>query len=142
MLTRNEIERLASAIHGLRPDWPTPSLVTFIAKRDTRPLLDLTIELAWVAQLPDTKSPARIDEDGPWKNAVRSGPVNMIDHLPTIDWSTACHECLQPRDAHHAVDHSWQRPQPPAPMPETVRELVKARPEPTPPPTKSGARHE
>lgn len=130
MLTRNEIERLALAIHGLRPDWPTASLFTFITKRDTRPLLDLTIELAWVAQLPDTKSPARIDEDGPWKNAVRSGPANTTTMLEHIDWSTACHECNQPRDNHRAPDHAWTRPQPPAPVPDEIRQLIKTPPAP------------
>jgi hypothetical protein len=126
VLTRNEIERLASAIHGLRPDWPVTSLVTFIARRDTRPLLDLTIELAWVAQSPDTKSPARIDEDGPWKSAVRQ-QASQTTALEHIDWSTACHECNQPRDNHRAPDHAWTRPQPPAPVPDNIRQLVKTK---------------
>jgi hypothetical protein len=102
VLSRNEIERLASAIHGLRPDWPVASLVEFISRRDTRPLLDLTVELCWVAQLPDTKTPGRIDEDGPWKSAVRSArPASMTSLLEPVDFGTACTVCLKPRE------HLW-----------------------------------
>jgi hypothetical protein len=102
VLSRNEAERLAQAISCLRPEWPVASLLTFIGKRKNRPLLDLTIELAWVAQLEDTKSPARIDEAGPWKAAVRGAePVNTSAVLGSIDFEADCAECLKPRE------HLW-----------------------------------
>lgn len=131
MLTREEAERLAQAIHALRADWPTASLLTFLGKRKERPLLDLTIELAWVAQLPDTKSPARIDEDGPWKGATRTvvGAFAVQQH---IDFGTACVVCLQPEFDHPLPfdEHPWTPPaeQPPAPAPSELRELLKTRP--------------
>lgn len=67
MLTRTEAERLAQAVHALRPSWPVASLMTFLQKRKDRAYLDLALELTFVALDPDTKSPARIDVDGPWK---------------------------------------------------------------------------
>lgn len=122
MLTRNEIERLALAIHGLRPGWPVESLKTFIQRRETRPLLDLTIELAWVAQLADTKTPARIDEDGPWKRAVRTAdPTPTVQRIDPIG---GCHECMRPHDDHHGADHEWVRPTLGVPMPDHVRQAL------------------
>lgn len=94
MLTRVEGERLADAIHRLRPDWRTSSLFTFIERRKTRPYLDLALELVFVALDPRTETPARIDQDGPWKQLAR---VTGSDHgIPVIDFSTACHECMKP----------------------------------------------
>jgi hypothetical protein len=102
MLTRNEAERLAAAIHCLRPEWPTSSLLTFLSKRKDRALLDITVQLAWVAQLPESKTPARVDEDGPWKSAVRGAePINTTSLLQTINWESDCATCLKPRD------HPW-----------------------------------
>lgn len=74
MLTRQEGERLAQAINALRPDWPLASLITVIAKRRDRPYLDLALELTFVALDPESKSPARVDHDGPWKK-LRTGSV-------------------------------------------------------------------
>ena len=78
MLTRIEGERLAQSINAIRPDWPVPSLLTLIGKRKERALMDLALELMYVALDPDTKSPARIDSDGPWKrlnHSAKSGPT-------------------------------------------------------------------
>lgn len=128
MLTRNEAERLAAAVNALRADWPTASLLKFLSQRKERPLLDLTIELCWVAQLPETKTPGRIDEDGPWKSAVRDSlPFSATGVLEHIDYGTACTVCLKPRDHlwHGGTgtvnDHDWTKPSEPAPMPAEVR---------------------
>lgn len=67
MLTRNEGERLAKSINSLRPDWPLPSLLTFIEKHAHMPLLDLTLQLTYVACDEKSKTPARMDSHGPWK---------------------------------------------------------------------------
>lgn len=106
MLTRQEGERLAQAVHSLRPDWPIPSLVTFISKRWQRPYLDLSLELVYVAQLPDTKNPARIDQDGPWKRLQHSArPVAQIRASSPTD----CDICGRGRHLHPAPndDHEW-----------------------------------
>lgn len=78
MLTRIEGERLAQSINCIRPDWPVSSLLTLIGKRKERALMDLALELMYVALDPETKSPARIDSDGPWKrlnHSAKTGPA-------------------------------------------------------------------
>jgi len=67
MITRTEIERLAAAANQLRPDWPIPSLVTHLSNHHAaRPYRDLAVALAWIAADPETKTPARLLEAGPW----------------------------------------------------------------------------
>lgn len=112
MIERHEAERLAAAINNLRPDWPIPSLLTFIHKRQHRPLLDLTIHLAWVAQLPETSTPARADQDGPWQHATtpRPGTTSASAHITTAA-DTDCAICGQGEPAHAHVttygDHPY-----------------------------------
>lgn len=63
-----EIQRLARSVNLIRPDWPVPSLETFIRRHE--PLmtpLDLHLQLVYVAHDPKTTTPARIDQMGPWK---------------------------------------------------------------------------
>lgn len=131
MLTREEIERLAAAISALRPDWPMKSLETFIHQRGHRPLLDLSVELVWVAQLgPErAQTPALIDQQGPWKGATLRGR-SATDLLPVIDFDTACTKCLKP------LEHPWhggsgsvndcvfEAPKPGVPPPDTLRQLI------------------
>lgn len=67
MPTTTEIARLAAAINLLRPDWPTASITTLVTtKHAARPLRDLAVALAWVAADPDSRTPARINDPGPW----------------------------------------------------------------------------
>ena len=111
MLTRQEAERLAAAIHALRPEWPVASLLTFLGKHKDRPLLEITVELAWVAQLPESRTPARITEDGPWKRAIHGREHNTSAHIrrPADD---DCSTCSRPRDTHGPVDvdHPYLHP--------------------------------
>jgi hypothetical protein len=111
MIERHEAERLAAAIHQLRPDWPQPSLETFIWNNRYMPLLDVTVELAWVAQLPETQTPARIHMDGPWRNVTRpAGTQSASAHIPHASPDDCAH-CGQPEPAHHHVatygDHTY-----------------------------------
>lgn len=70
-MTRTEAARLAAAVNLLRPDWPTRSLETFIGEHLAgRPLRDATVALIWVATDPDTKTPKRALEPGPWWQAA------------------------------------------------------------------------
>jgi hypothetical protein len=69
-----EITRLAAVINTLRPDWPQASLTTAIVKHlSHRPFRDVLIALAWVAADPNTQTPARVLEQGPWWDAVAAG---------------------------------------------------------------------
>lgn len=128
MLTREEGERLAAAVNALRADWPTKSLFSFIGQRATRPYRDLALELVYVALDPKTETPARIDQDGPWKQLTRV--TNPADGLQRIDFATACHECLHPFEHlwHGGTgtvhDHEYRPPQPASPPPPNYRQTT------------------
>ena len=71
-MNKIETARLATAIHALRPDWPTASLKTLIETRLTdHAWLDATLALAYVALDPNSRTPARVLEAGPWWEATR-----------------------------------------------------------------------
>lgn len=95
-MTKTEAARLAAAVSILRPDWPTASLQTFI---DThlahRPLRDAAVALTWTATDPDTKTPARVLEAGPWWTAARTHDV------PTNVNTCQLHPLAQIRIDHH-----------------------------------------
>ena len=66
--------RLAAIINCIRPDWPQASLTTHIVKHlSHRPFRDVLVALAWVAADPNTQTPARVLEQGPWWDAVAAG---------------------------------------------------------------------
>jgi len=66
-MNANEIARIAAAVNLLRPEWPTESLQTFITnKLGHRPYRDAAVALAWIATEPESKTPARVLEAGPW----------------------------------------------------------------------------
>jgi hypothetical protein len=66
-----ELARLASAAHEYRPDWPKQSILTSLHPFAMRAYRDVAVALAWIATDPDTKTPARLHEDGPWWLATR-----------------------------------------------------------------------
>lgn len=75
-MTKTELARLACAVAVLRPDWPEPSLRTFLERHlHFRPLRDVAVALTFVATDPDTQSPARVLEPGPWWQHTRTGDV-------------------------------------------------------------------
>ncbi len=146
MIERLEAERLASAIHSLRPDWPLNSLLGFLKQRQNRPLLEVTIELAWVAQLPDSKTPARIDADGPWKRVLMGAGMNAAPNYRVV-LPTDCAICSRPFEHHSALsrfdDHDYEpladrkpgvgpNPEQRAAIEAARVEAEKARPEPAP----------
>lgn len=67
MLSRTECERLAAAANQLRPDWPTNSVATLLWRdHQDRAYRDLAVALAYIATDPQTQTPARLKEAGPW----------------------------------------------------------------------------
>ncbi len=98
-----ELERLAGAISMLRPDWPAGSVKRFIAGRPelaNRPLRDLGLALFWVATDPESKTPARVLEAGPWWWVLRTDSRTTVpdvrapacpDHPENP--ATACADC-------------------------------------------------
>jgi hypothetical protein len=100
--------RLAAIINCIRPDWPQASLTTAIVKHlSHRPFRDVLIALAWVAADPNTQTPARVLEQGPWWDAVAAGN-NQAPATPTnttLDGRCKCglwvvrgepHTCARP----------------------------------------------
>lgn len=68
-----QVQRIARAINLIRPDWPVPSLETFIRRHEHMAPVDLHLQLVYVAHDPKTTTPARIDQHGPWKYLL-TGP--------------------------------------------------------------------
>ena len=75
-MTKTELARLACAISVHRPDWPEASLRTFLERNLAhRPYLDVSVALTWVATDPDSQSPARVLEAGPWWAHSRTADI-------------------------------------------------------------------
>lgn len=67
MATRDEIQRVAAAMHALRPEWNPRSLATFLERHQAhRAYGDLAIAAAHVATDPRTKTPELLNQHGPW----------------------------------------------------------------------------
>jgi hypothetical protein len=95
MITRTQAERLAAAVHYLRPDWPIKQIATMImTDLSDYPLRDLGVALTYIAldQNLDgswaSNSPYRIKEQGPWLTA---GPT---DHQIRRDQQVQHEEAL------------------------------------------------
>ena len=96
-MNQHEAERIASAIHRLRPDWPEASLATFIAKKlHDRPRRDVCVALAWIACEPNTATPARVLEAGPWWKAA-AAETDGRPRPPKFDPRTTCGICGKDR---------------------------------------------
>lgn len=67
MITRHEAERIAAAVHALRPEWPTQQVMTLCGELMSWPALDLGVGLTYVALDPASKTPYRVKEQGPWR---------------------------------------------------------------------------
>ncbi len=101
-MNRTEVERIAKAINGLRPDWPWNALCTFIEGHLTdRAYRDVAVALAFVACDPDTRTPKRVLEAGPWWHVgppsarhTEPGIVTYCEHgRPS---GSHCPDCTQP----------------------------------------------
>ena len=108
MPTDNELQRLAAMANALRPEWPTKSLLTHLAKNHAdRPYRDLAVALAWIATDLQTLTPARLAEAGPWWKAT-SVDSPTVTHVPPRcglhpDQPAArCREC---DEASKSTDH-------------------------------------
>lgn len=69
-VNRAAASRIAAAVTCLRPEWPPASTVTLLLDPENhtakRPWQDVAVALVYVACDPDSKSPARVLEPGPW----------------------------------------------------------------------------
>ena len=63
--------------NAMRPDWPVSSLVTHLSNQHAaRTYHELAVALAWICTDPQTKTPARLAENGPWWAATRATTSN------------------------------------------------------------------
>jgi hypothetical protein len=86
-MNTHEAERIAAAMHEARPDWPTSSVLTLIRKSLLdKPRRDVFVALAWVASEPNSHTPARVLESGPWWRAAgvegAAGTTNEPEPAP------------------------------------------------------------
>ena len=101
-----EVQRLARSINLIRPDWPVPSLETFIRRREHMAPLDLHLQLVYVAHDPKTTTPARIDQHGPWKYLL-VGPRNHAGVQYRYPDLRDCRTCGKPQ-AHPHRGHDYE----------------------------------
>lgn len=100
-MNQPDIQRLAAAVNALRPDWPTKSLVTFIANNlGDRATLDATVAMAWIATDPKTKTPARVLASGPWWQATRPVGAPTGEQPDPIHSAEICRVCRKTRAGH------------------------------------------
>ena len=98
-MNRTEIERLAGMANRLRPDWPWKSLVTFIEVNLTdRAYRDTAVALAYVACDPQTHTPKRVLEAGPWWQvgaaaADRPRPSGIVTYCEHGEPGSGCLDC-------------------------------------------------
>lgn len=127
MIEKTDAERIAAAIHALRPDWPAASVLTLIGKHyQHRPVRDIAVALTWIACDPNSRTPGRITEDGPWWTAAGAWkPGQQTEPTPatprahetcTVDghsgWAGNCAQCradllaavTSPEPAEPAID--------------------------------------
>jgi len=94
MTTHTERQRLAAMANALRPDWNIRSLYTLLTDDETlarRAYRDVATALAWVGTDPDTRTPARLAEPGPWWGTAATS-VNRPANAPG-DKAARCKTC-------------------------------------------------
>ncbi len=93
-MERTEIAKLAAAVNLLRNDWPTNSLQKFItAQLASYPLEDAAPALVRVAVDPESSTPARVLQPGPWWPAPQRAETSMPprfepEHIERADAGT------------------------------------------------------
>ena len=109
MIDKADAERIAQAIHDLRPEWPAQSVLTLIGNSDdlrTRAYRDLAVALTYVACDPASLTPGRVREAGPWwahtnaqKATVSAISLSCPDHpSQKAAWCQECEDEAVPSD--------------------------------------------
>jgi len=110
-MNEHETDRIAAAMHQLRPDWPATSIRTLIRKHlADRPRRDVAVALAWIACEPATATPARVLEAGPWWLAAGVAGDTTGRREP-YDPSSFCHTCGKAEGAcrrNEFADHEFE----------------------------------
>lgn len=132
MPTPNEIQRIAGAMHALRPEWGFTSLVTFLTNHhSTRAYRDLTIAAVAVAADPITKTPRLLNTHGAWWVAAQAGAGTTAGESTTIakcaepgHTSFYAHNCGSCRAEQLEGERVNQQPRVPSVSSERVRQIL------------------
>ena len=94
----HELDRWASAMRALRPDWRYDSLRTFATTHlAERPYRDALIAGVWIATDPEARTPHLLTTDGPWwaacQPAATPKPVGIVTRCEHGETGTRCVEC-------------------------------------------------
>jgi hypothetical protein len=102
MASHTEIQRVAAAMHVLRPSWRTDSLVTYLSKHHAdRPYADLAIAAVVVCLDERTNTPVLLSQQGPWWQAAYVGgqkPTPSIGPGSEPRCERDGHECYAARN--------------------------------------------
>lgn len=112
MLTKDEADRIASAITALRPDWNHAQLMAVLSDkrlRERRIYSDAALALTALALDPTTRQPTRIFEHGPWWEvlAPRVGVASSYREVTDAD----CAICGRRKESHTPLPndpHEWE----------------------------------
>ena len=98
------VQRLASLVHELRPDWDEPGIRSALSRVADRPLIDVTAAAVAACRRIDQRSPGIIALDGPhWPTAQQAQRTytepGIVTYCPHGEPGMRCTECY-PRRPH------------------------------------------
>lgn len=83
MANKEETQRIAAAMHAIRPEWRPDSLATFLTRHHhARPYADLMVAAVIVAMDERTKTPELLNQHGRWWVAAQQ--VFRATATPTV----------------------------------------------------------
>lgn len=107
----HEIDRISASMNMLRPDWPKQQLRTLLKdERITdRPRRDVCVALSWIACEPNSHTPYRVLEAGPWWRAA--GTDATTSKREKVEPNERCSICSESLDKCRRVwsdDHEFE----------------------------------
>jgi hypothetical protein len=137
MATPKDLERIAAAMHALRPDWPEKSLVTFLTNHHShRPWRDLAVAATAVATDTRTRTPNLLNEHGSWWVAAHTatgttGEPSLFDERCPLPGHSSypadnCGACRSEQIETPVPRKAWDREEPSYVVgPKLVREAMR-----------------
>lgn len=109
-MNEHEAGRIAAAMNQARPDWPLRQLATLLKDERiaNRPRRDVFVALAWVASEPNSASPYRVLEAGPWWRAA--GVEGSANGRKTGPICVHCGEMQGQCEVRWVGDHKFEEP--------------------------------
>ena len=107
----HEIDRIAAAMNMLRPDWPKQQLKTLLRDERiaSRPRRDVCVALAWIASEPNSHTPYRVLEVGPWwRAAAVEGGGTVRDKVSSIERCSVCSQAEAKCRSMWGDDHEFE----------------------------------